>query len=309
MIETYTSTGKKILRHLDELMMFQETGMIDAISLQIAPTSRCNLNCVFCSNANRKKHEDLLLTDLMEFMRGMRVYDAKTIEWTGGGDPTQYEFILPAINEAHRLGYKQGMITNGIALKENIGNLVNYFSWLRVSLNSLDYVDDIQLPDFKGVLGFSYVMNKNTTGKIFDKIRAFVVAHPPKYIRIVPDCQITGVALAEKNLHYSAMVKELGPPYFYQTKTFSQPKRCWWGHFKPFLLHDGYIYPCSSVVLNDTSERSFHKKFRWMTMAEFLNRRESEAVPYDCKDCTNCVFGEQNELIEAAINPDMECFI
>jgi hypothetical protein len=32
-------------------------------------------------------------------------------------------------------------------------------------------------------------------------------------------------------------------------------------------------------------------------------------IPYDCKNCTCCVFGEQNSLIEAAINQDMENFI
>jgi MoaA/NifB/PqqE/SkfB family radical SAM enzyme len=305
-MNTYTSTGRKILRHLDALKGFQDTGMIRPISLQIAPTSRCNLNCSFCSNANRDKHEDLNLSEIMGFMKQS---GAKTVEWTGGGDPTQYENMNRAILFAAHLKLKQGMITNGIDLVKNINHHIEYLDWIRISLNALEYVDDIDIPKFSGVLGFSYVMNKNTTVAILEKVRQFVKKHPPKYVRVVPDCQTTSEELQERNKCLSFMVESWGSPYFYQAKTFTQPKRCWWGHFKPFLLHDGFVYPCSSVVLNDTAGRSFHEKFRWMEMCEFIKTRNLSAEPFDCKDCTSCVFGEQNALIEAVIDPSMENFI
>lgn len=306
----YTSTGKKILRHLDNLKHFQDTGKIKPISLQIAPTSRCNLNCCFCSNVNRGKHEDLPLGELISFLTEMRNKGSKTVEWTGGGDPTQYEHIRDVISYSRDLFFQQGFITNGIDLVKNVGLYIQYLDWIRISLNSLDYVDDIDIPtDYKGTLGFSYVMNKNTNFAIFDRIKEYVRKHKPKYVRIVPNCQISSEELKGANEYWSEIISGWGPPYFYQAKTFSHPERCWWGYFKPFLLHDGYVYPCSSVVLNDTAERSFHKKFRWMTMEKYAQASESEAVPFDCKDCTNCVFSEQNSLVESLINPEMERFI
>lgn len=307
-MDNYISTGKKILRHLDYLQYFQDTGIVKPISLQIAPTSRCNLNCVFCSNVNRQKHEDLNIDDLMSFMTIMKSRGAKTIEWTGGGDPTQYKYIKTAIGTAHNLGYEQGFITNGIDLRKKIDSLIGYLDWIRISLNSLDYVDDIEIPKkFKGTLGFSYVYNTETTPDVFNRIGKYIKKHNPKYVRIVPDCQTNNELLKERNEYLSNIVKEWGSPYFYQAKTFAQPKRCWWGHFKPFLLHDGYVYPCSSVVLNDTSERSFHKKFRWMDMFQFIFAKS--AVPFDCKDCTNCVFKGQNDLVESLIDSEMENFV
>lgn len=306
-MNSYISTGKKILRHLDKLKLFQEKKIMKPISLQIAPTSRCNLNCCFCSNVNRNKHEDLSVIDIKYFIASTKPL---TVEWTGGGDPTQYEHIKDVILFSHKLNLKQGFITNGIALVDKINDYIKYLDWVRISLNSLDYVDDVLIPvNYKGTLGFSYVINQKTTLETINKVKEYAARYKPKYVRIVPNCQISAEELIEKNKELSEEVNKWGHPFFYQEKVFASPKRCWWGYFKPFLLHDGYIYPCSSVVLNDTADRSFHEKFRWMGMQEFINAGNKPAIPYDCKYCTSCVFGEQNNLVEAIINPEMECFV
>jgi len=240
----------------------------------------------------------------------MRNRGAKTVEWTGGGDPTQYEYIRNAIAFAHNLEFQQGFITNGIDLVKNVGIHIQYLDWVRISLNSLDYIGNIDIPiDYKGTLGFSYVMNEKTNSTILARVQEFVRKHKPKYVRIVPNCQISSEELRYTNVRLSRAVANWGPPYFYQAKSFSQPERCWWGYFKPFLLHDGFVYPCSSVVLNDTAEKSFHTKYRWMSAEEYTRASELEAIPFDCKDCTNCVFGEQNSLVESLMNPEMERFV
>jgi MoaA/NifB/PqqE/SkfB family radical SAM enzyme len=309
-MNNYVSSGQKILRHLDVLKKFRESGRITPISLQIAPTSRCNLNCVFCSNVNRKKHQDLDFLRLHRFLYEMRRSGAKTVEWTGGGDPTQYSLIKGVISYSHDVGLKQGFITNGIDLVRKIGSYMEYLDWIRISLNSLDYVSDVEIPiDYKGVLGFSYVVNEKTTNRTWSRLKEYAQKYNPKYVRIVPNCQITETELKYTNIRLSRMVDNYGPPFFYQKKEFSQPERCWWGYFKPFILHDGYVYRCSSVVLNNTANRSFHKKFRWMTMEDFINAGKRKAIPFNCEDCTNCVFRQQNDLVETVINPEMECFV
>ena len=307
---SYVSTGKKILRHLDKLKFFQTTGKIQPISIQIAPTSRCNLNCCFCSNVNRQRHEDLSFEDVCHFVFSLYKKGAKSVEWTGGGDPTQYKHIKNVIFHAHSLGLKQGFITNGVDLVKNVGSHLPLLAWIRISLNSLDYVSDINIPtNFEGTLGFSYVMNQKTDSLVIKRVKKYVEKHNPKYVRIVPNCQISDEELRETNLRLSKEVSSWGYPYFYQTKSFSQPKRCWWGYFKPFLLHDGFVYPCSSVVLNSSADRSFHKKFRLMSIKKYLFALDKKIIPFNSKDCTNCVFGEQNSLVEATINSEMESFL
>lgn len=303
----YISSGKKILRHLDILKKFQKEKIITPISLQIAPTSRCNLNCCFCSNANRTKHEDLPIRDILDFIDSL---NPLTVEWTGGGDPSLYSDIRKAIYFCRVKGLKQGFITNGISLVDKIQKDIKYLDWIRISLNSLDYVDEVVIPiNYIGTLGFSYVLNEKTKTETLEKIKLYVKKYNPKYVRIVPNCQTSSEDLKEKNSYFSKIISSWGAPYFYQSKEFDVPKRCWWGWFKPFLLHDGYIYPCSSVVLNSASDRSFNKKYRWHTMKSFLDSIKNMVYHYDCKNCDSCVFGEQNSLIEALINPEMEDFI
>lgn len=307
--QNYVSTGKKILRHLERLKKFQDIRIMEPISLQIAPTSRCNLNCCFCSNVNREKHEDLFIRDILDFVDDV---NPLTVEWTGGGDPTLYEYIQQAIYYCHEKGLKQGFITNGIALVDKLQDCIKYLDWVRISLNSLDYVDEIVIPvNYKGTLGFSYVLNEKTKAETMAKINLYVEKYRPKYVRIVPNCQTSDEKLREANSYFSKVVGDWGSPFFYQAKEFNKPERCWWCHFKPFLLHDGYVYPCSSVVLNDTAERSFHSKFRWKTMKDFAKdvKEKVEVIPFDCKDCSSCVFTEQNNLVEAVLNPEMEDFI
>jgi MoaA/NifB/PqqE/SkfB family radical SAM enzyme len=310
-LNTYTSTGNKLLKHPELLLKLKRDKKAFPISLQVAPESRCNLKCVFCSNTNRDKYESLDKVELGKFIRSLWNKGLRTVEWTGGGDPTMYDNIQEMMIYSHALGLDQGLITNGVVLKETIHKrIIGLLKWVRISMNCLDYVDSISLPTIKGTLGFSYVINKNTNNDVFKKLGMYVKKHKPAYVRIVPDCQTTVERQIENNDYWSKMVYSWGEPYFYQAKMFSKPERCWWGHIKPFLLHDGFIYPCSSVVLNEDSDRSFHTKYRWFSMEEFVNHYQEKIIPFPNSSCNHCVFKPQNDLVDSLLNPiEMENFI
>ncbi len=309
-VNVYTSTGGKMIHHPGAVYKFKETSIPTPISLQLAPTSRCQLNCVFCSNANREKHEDLDILVVKDLLLKLRNYGLKTVEWTGGGDPTMWEPIVEAVDFAHNIGLEQGFISNGITVERVLGKYVQFFKWLRISLNSLDYVNKIDVPKIKGTLGFSYVMNEKTTEETIETLRNYAHLFNPAYIRIVPNCQATDEEQQENNDRFSKMVEKWGEPFFYQRKEFGKPKRCWWGYFKPFVLHNGWVYPCSSVVLNEDSDKSFHHKYQWKTISQLVRSYEFSAVPYDPKDCDHCVFKSQNDIVDSIIHPSgMENFV
>ena len=150
----FTSTGGKILHHPKALQQIKK-GVGVPLSLQISPTSKCNLNCYFCSNVNRDKDEQLSLSTIGRLIMELQPLGMRTVEWTGGGDPTLYPEINNAISLAHHTGLKQGFITNGLKVKDNLSvESLNRLHWLRISLNSLDYVRGIEVPSIKGTLGF-----------------------------------------------------------------------------------------------------------------------------------------------------------
>jgi MoaA/NifB/PqqE/SkfB family radical SAM enzyme len=309
MREIYTSTGRKLMHH-PEVIAHLKHHYARPISIQIAPTSKCNLNCVFCSNVNRSKHESLdadLLIDVLDRMVDYEEF--KTIEWTGGGDPTQWEPIALMIQWASGFDLEQGFITNGVDLKK-IDQVLAYLKWIRISMNCLDYVDGIEIPKFNGTLGFSYVMNAKTTKETLGRLDDHVKRYRPKYVRIVPNCQASDEEQANNNTVYSEMVRTWGPPYFYQAKTFHKPDKCWWCYLKPFILHDGWVYPCSSVVLNEDAERQFHDKYRWVKLEDLPSVYGKPMVSFPTGNCNHCVFYDQNAMVDEIMHPNgMENFI
>jgi len=309
-ITTYTSTGMKIVHH-PEVIELLKSRKAAPVSLQMAPTSKCNLNCEFCSNVNRNKVQNLDLKDVTDLIYELRTIGLKTVEWTGGGDPTCWEELYAAVDYCDILEIEQGLITNGLNLYKFSEYFFSNLMWVRISMNCLDYVDSIEIPEMPHTtLGFSYVINSKTTDSIFEKIKKYVKAHGAKYVRIVPNCQTTKEQQEENNRVIPHIVEKLGFPFFYQPKVFDAPNNCWWCYLKPFVLHDGYVYPCSSVVLNNDSERSFHLKYRWCHMSELADRYLEEMSPFNSKCCTHCVFKPQNEIAEMIINPTgMEDFI
>jgi len=304
-INNFTSTGSKLLYHPEVIQRIQK-GLPTPVSLQVAPTSRCNLNCVFCSNANRKKHEDLTVSSIIDVACQLKELGLKTVEITGGGDPTQYAEIKPLINCFATMGLQIGMITNGVQVREKIGQRhLDTLSWLRISMNCIDYIKStIDIPNINGTLGFSYVINQKTTLETLSRLDQHVKRFHPAYVRMVSDCNSTDAQQEENNKKYSIIVRELGAPYFYQPKVFGKPEKCRWGYFKPFILHDGWVYPCSSVVLNDASNKTFHERYRWVQMDKLYKMYTQNITNnyFDSSNCNHCVFKDQNDMVNEIIN-------
>jgi MoaA/NifB/PqqE/SkfB family radical SAM enzyme len=260
---------------------------------------------------NRGRDEDLDEDALKELILKLYYYGLKTVEWTGGGDPTIWHSIeeLIAWTDFHKI--QQGLITNGIELTKRISKKrLDLLKWIRISMNGLDYGVDMIIPEMQGTLGFSYVMNEKTTNVVLLKLDSYVHTHKPTYVRIVPNCQATDEQQESNNRILAEKVAEMGSPYFYQAKVFHKPEACYWCYLKPFVLHDSWVYPCSSVVLNYDAERKFHEKYRWVKMEDLPSVYANKIRPLPTEHCNHCVFFEQNELIKNIIQPSgMEDFI
>ena len=307
-VNKYTSTGSKLLNH-PGLLAGLKIKMAKPISVAVAPTSRCNLKCSFCSNSKREKHEDLDFGELKQVILGLAANGLRTVEITGGGDPTMYDHINALIRFCDEIGLQVGMITNGVALRENVRQeYLDKLKWLRISINALEYVEEIDIPNIKGTLGFSLCVHKNPT-VLPESIEHHIKKYKPSYVRVVPDC-LPGENEESLREICRQIVERYGEPFFFQEKNFTTPERCWWGYIKPFILHDGYVYPCSSVVLNSGAEGLFHQRYRWLKMEDLVMHYAAPMEPYPTDSCDRCVFGRQNADVDSVINPNgMEAFI
>lgn len=310
----YTSTGNKILYH-PEVIKYLKAKQNRPVVLHIMPTEVCNLKCNFCSVAQRGKegkiYTDLTMEQIKFVVETLIEKNLKAVILSGGGETVLYPQINELIEYLKVRNLEIGLVTNGVLLKEKVSKKnLDKLTWVRVSLNSLDYLDDIDLPEFgKGTtFGASYIWN-NLSDVRFIKVKKFVENSKLEYVRLLPDCNLDDVALEDDHKLLRLMVETLGSPYFHQHKIHKTPKECHLGRVHPVLYTDGNIYPCDSNVLNSPKDdKRFHQDFaicKWNEIREFM-KGTIEGSLIDTKKCHNCVFSRQNKILTEIINGERE---
>lgn len=316
---SFTSTGEKILFHKKAIADLRNMKN-HPIVLHVMPTEVCNLRCIFCSVSQRgengKLYPDLKINQIKKVVRNFKKMGLKAVILSGGGEPTLY----PHINELLEFLYKEkleiGLISNGVSLKKIKPKNLHYLTWIRISINSLDYLDDIEIPKLnskKTTLGFSYIWNSFTTKKIINKIqkkiREISSYNKVEYVRLLPDCNLETQELEKAHNKLRGIAKKLGSPFFHQYKIHKRPAECHLGRVHPVLYTDGYIYPCDSLVLNSPADdKKFHRDYalcKWDEINEYY-RKKIEGTLIDTKKCPHCVFSRQNALLSEIINTDKD---
>lgn len=311
----YTSTNHKLFAHLDRLVHVKRN-LFFPVELSIALTDKCNLHCKFCSVRDRKMDE-LDYLDLKKTLKKMVLLGLRSIVFTGGGDPTLHPKINQLIKFASRLRQYRvnsrhkgttsipvslGIITNGLLMNKLIKpENLKKFTWIRISMNGLDEGADynnITVPK-KVDIGLSYVWTENSSEEKLTCIEYFARKWKAKFVRVVPNC-----LRPEDQQRYKKDVSPLiekFPNFFFQTKPYYVPEKCWIGWLKPFLNSDGYFYPCSAIPL---LKRYFDPKFRigHMTEANKIWPAVKNSFPtHRCQD-GKCFWFTQNNIITDIIN-------
>jgi MoaA/NifB/PqqE/SkfB family radical SAM enzyme len=313
---SFTSTGEKILYH-EKAIKDLRLGKNHPIVLHIMPTEKCNLRCVFCSVAQRgaegKLLPDLSMEQIKFVVKYFKSKGLKAVILSGGGEPSMYPHINELLEYLVSEKLDIGMISNGVMLSEKI-KLKNLQSltWLRISINSFDYVDDITIPNLdknKTTLGFSYIWNQLTSDdvlkRIENKIKEISKLIPVTYVRLLPDCNLETKELEKAHIALRKIAKKLGEPFFHQYKIHQMPLECHLGRVHPVLYVDGYIYPCDSLVLNSPADdKKFHQEYalcKWDKIDSFYSASISGSL-IDTKKCPHCVFYRQNSFLSNIIN-------
>lgn len=128
----------KIAHHKDKLEQLKRGEIVYPVSLKICLTNLCNRTCTFCfeSTANAHFASHLETQRVLTLLEEAKELGVKSIEITGGGEPTahkDFHLILKKINE---LGFDYGLVTNGTLLKDKIIEDLQNASWIRFSINA-----------------------------------------------------------------------------------------------------------------------------------------------------------------------------
>jgi len=301
----FTSTGEKFLHHLGALKKFQEERLATPIVMHIMPTSKCNLNCSYCSIKDRKLHETLDLEKIIiPTVDKLKKRGLKAAIISGGGEPTLYDDFEDFVNYLNNNEIETGLITNGTRFDNFKKSLWEKFTWIRISINE-EALDKMNIPKLENpTMGYSYVFTDYTTPDFLEKIKDSAKKNNAEYVRLLPDCAQPIEKLLEAHEKVGEIAKEYGSPFFHQIKIPKTPKECYLGYFHPVLYCDGNIYPCDSLVLNDFKNQQFKKDFKLCSAEEIDKLYDSpvKSLVDTLKMCPGCVFERQNTFLINVLN-------
>jgi hypothetical protein len=217
-----------------------------------------------------------------------------SIEFTGGGEPTMWPDFDKAIGD---FSINTGVITNGTIEKEYI----SLASWIRISLNPLDYGVTPRLYERdKDKVSFCYIWNMHSK-KTIKNVGAFADEH--KIIcRVAPDC----ITTKEQVLLQMDEIKKAIEPYEYlflsdfNIDLERKNNKCFMHMLKPCLYLDGYVYACPSTELCVENKFQMQEKYRICHYTEIEKYYTHKIEPLEF-DCSYCKYVQQNEVIEEVL--------
>lgn len=174
--------------HIDRIQQLREGKQIAPVELQFILSDLCNQDCYFCAyraeqglssegfvewkdgkrvhNPNRR----MPTQKAMEILRDARELGAKSVIFTGGGEPTAHPHHLQVFQHALDLGYECSLNTNGLVLRKGWEGLYPRFVYIRISVdagNAEEYARIRRVPasQYETVLGHIRQMTEAAQGK------------------------------------------------------------------------------------------------------------------------------------------------
>ena len=176
--------------HLPRVAELREGRQIAPVELQLIITDVCNHNCHFCayraedglSSADFDPTKSIETNKVKEILNDASYIGAKSVIFTGGGEPTAHPEHLALFRHALDLGLDCALNTNGTLFRLGWETVLPYFAYVRFSIdagtdeeysrirgvklgqywkalsNMKDLSDSVKLHDTACVVGAGYVV-------------------------------------------------------------------------------------------------------------------------------------------------------
>lgn len=335
----FTSTGIKFWRHEKQMFEYKrQTGGLprnSVVTTHISPEGACNLKCPYCSVTYRDTHSRIALSKIKQYVTDLKSRGLKAVILTGGGEPTlypQFNELVQWIKNDQNLSV--ALITNGTTGSKIKDETLACFSWVRVSINIFPGWQDLislkkEALSENCIVGCSMVYTVEHEARDIiqnDRLEAFKAVSKiadkigAKYIRLLPNCLLEQDKLLLEHNNLQKFVEQLKDERFFQQyKVHGTPScsTCHQSYFRPYLSEEpfgetgepGTIYPCDSVVLNDSATH-FAKKYQLCKPENVLDYIDGKIqAKFDPRiDCTGCVFTDNVNMLDKWINNDINRF-
>lgn len=305
---SYTSNIVKLLKHLPKLQMLQN-GVVSPIMVHCIPTHRCQLNCVHCCFKNREdRTKEMSIETWKKGISQFHSIGVRALEFTGGGDPLLWSHLNEGVSFAKSLGMNIGLITNGIGAK--VVKDWSVFDWVRVSLNTLEYRNDLNVNSIKKKtrVSFCYIWHDGSE-KFIDRVIQFSNEHKIA-CRLAPDCiqELDKIdKLMVKARNYLSLFKKNKYVFLSDFNVSTERRRFWDCRIhmiKPCFYLDGWVYSCPSAELAVENNKQVQPAGRLCKVGDIKTFYESRMVLKPRKQtCSYCKYALQQNFLEQLLTP------
>ena len=155
------------------------------ITLEIYPTLRCNLDCLFCDTTDRHKppQQELPLEKWIDIISEASSLGAKQIFILGGGEPTIHPHIIEIMQHAKDCGLRGMLTTNGTLLSKEKKKQIFQMQWDEIHF-SVDGGTAITHDTLRGKTGIFQKVLRNISFFHIHKLRGNL-PHPILVIHFV----------------------------------------------------------------------------------------------------------------------------
>ena len=330
MVDVYSPF--KAAHHVERILTLRNGGLIYPTQIQVDITNECNHHCRYCfSQFTIGNTSDKIDTTVMlKLLDDARDLDMRSFLYTGGGEPFKHDNIYEILERTIANNLDYAMVTNGSLIDFSREDLLKKMSWIRISLDAVDYkmyrslrgVDEFDkaigiVSEFSSrcpdtVLGISFVINPINYPKItefarmgkklgVDNVR-FSIAWFPSRDGAYPFDEIDTLLdeakeLQTKDFKVFDLTKGRLVNLSLEGKEYTS---CGYQHFTTVIGANSNIYPCctlkyqSEASFGDLKEQSFKDIWTGEKRINWLKRN------YLAEVCSNnvCWMEEKNKFID-----------
>ncbi len=316
------------------------------LSVQIILSDLCNQDCGFCAyrltgypsnqlfggeDGEHNPRRFLPTAKALEVLDDCAALGVRSVEFTGGGEPTVHRDHAEVVSRTLDLGLDVGLVTNGVILRPELLRIVPRLAWVRVSLDAgtaetyaavrrssprlfalvLDHVATILRAAPELTLGVSFVVTRENHGEAhlaaarareagasyFRLAAAFTPAWERYYDGWLDAARDNCLRACQLQRDGFAVVDQFTPRYADLARGSPQRPFCAKQHANTYVAADQNVYRCCALAYN---RRGLIGSIRAQRFRDLWTSEEKRAdfAAFDARSCGHCPFDEQNRVAE-----------
>jgi len=128
----------KIMYHPEHILAIKDSKSIFPVHATISLGNFCNHKCLWCT-AYEYQLDNATLLDfdkIISFLEKAKQRGLKAVTYVGNGEPTAYPRFKELVTKISSMGIEQAMFTNGYLIDRFEDEILNHFTWIRISLDA-----------------------------------------------------------------------------------------------------------------------------------------------------------------------------